>query len=142
MKTLAQLLIFISMIHLGSCRDKFIGEPLSIINNSDYRIYYWYSYWKTEGYINYHYPDTILPIEKPVYLNTIAPHNATGVGEADPDWRKIFSELPEGKFSFYFFKESPETQEDWDLIRQTYNLYRKDVTYQELVDNHYKINYP
>lgn len=55
---------------------------------------------------------------------------------------KIFSELPAGKFSIYFFPEYPETQEEWDLIRENYNLIRKDVTYQEFVDNDYYIDFP
>jgi len=142
MNKIMNTIILISLALLGSCVDKHSGEPLTIRNNSDQRIYYWFSYWKTANYTNYHYPDTILPVIKPVVLNSIAPHNATGDGEADPNWEQIFSEFPEGKFSIYFFKESPENQADWDLIRQTYNLVRKDVTHQELKKNNYSISYP
>ena len=78
----------------------------------------------------------------PVYLNSIAPQNATGYGESDPDWTKIFSKLPGGKLSIYFFNVLPETQEDWNLIRQTYDLIRKDITYQELKNNRFTILYP
>ena len=145
MKKIIRNTLFVMMTSalLGSsCCDRYPGEPLGIRNNSDRTIYYWFSYWKTDNYTNYHYPDTILPSKRPIEISQIAPHNSTDDGESDPDWEKIFSELPEGKFSVYFFTEYPETQEDWDLIQQTYNLIRKDVTYQELVNNHYKIIYP
>ena len=143
MSTLMNTFIIMSMsIMISSCVDKHIGEPLTIKNDSDARIYYWFAYWKTENYTKYHYPDTILPEEKPVSLNSVAPHNATGAGEGDPDWEKIFSELSGGKFSIYFFNNQINTQGEWDVIRQSYNLYRKDVSYQELVNSNYCINYP
>jgi hypothetical protein len=133
----------VSITQINSCRDKNPGQPLSITNNTDERIYYWYSYWKTEGYINYHYPDTLLPNEKPAYFSSVAPHNSSGTGgDVDPDWIKIFSDLSGGKFSVYFFDEPIETQQEWDVVRQTYDLFRKDVSYQELVDNNYSIDYP
>lgn len=138
---LTMIAILLSVL-LGSCTDKNRGEPLTIRNNSDQRIYYWFSYWKTDNYTNYHYPDTILPEMMPVGLNSIAPQNAIGDGEADPNWEQIFSELPAGKFSVYFFKISPEDQSEWDSIRQTYNLVRKDVTFQEFKKNNYSISYP
>jgi len=127
---------------ITSCVNKHVGEPLTIKNNSDIRVYYWFAYWKTENFTKYHYPDTILPENKPVFLNSIAPHNATGDGESDPDWEKIYSELSGSKFSVYFFDNQINTQEEWDAIRQSYNLHRKDVSYQELVNNNYCINYP
>jgi len=142
MNAIVNTLVFVSMAILSSCVDKHIGEPLTIKNNSDQRIYYWFSYWKTENYTSYHYPDTVPPAQKPVELFSVAPHNAAGVGEDDPDWEKIFSELPEGKFSIYFFLKLPETQSEWELVRQTYDLVRKDVTYQEHVNNHWTITYP
>jgi hypothetical protein len=136
------LLVFTTFFCFIACRDKYPGEPLSIRNNSDHRIYYWFSYWRTATFPKYHYPDTILPNEKPVYLNSIATKNAIGSGESDPDWTKIFSKLPQGKLSIYFFDVLPETQEAWNLIIQSYNLTRKDITYQELKSNNFTILYP
>ena len=138
-----KMCILMSMsLMISSCVDKNIGEPLTIKNNTDARIYYWFAYWETENYYKYHYPDTILPETNPIFLNSVAPHNATGYGEDDPDWEKIFSQLDGGKISVYFFDNQINTQEEWDAIRQSYNLYRKDVSYQELVKNNYCINYP
>jgi len=143
MSTLINTFAIMSMTFVvSSCVDKHIGEPLGIKNNSDTRIYYWFAYWKTENYTKYHYPDTILPEKKPVYFYSVAAHNASVYGEGDPDWEKIFSELSGGKFSIYFFYNQINTQEEWDIIRQSYNLYRIDVSYQELVKNNYYINYP
>lgn len=142
MKVSIFLIVFTTFFCFMSCRDKYPGEPLSIQNNSDQRIYYWFLYWGTTNFPKYHYPDTILPSEKPVHLNSIAAKNASGDGESDPDWAEIFSKLPEGKLSIYFFNVLPETQEDWNLIRQTYDLIRKDITYQELKNNNFTIYYP
>ena len=142
MSTLIKFIVMSLCLIISSCVDRHIGEPLAIRNNSDIRIYYWYGYWKTENYVNYHYPDTTLPEKKPVHLPSVAPHNGTSSGEVDPDWEKIFSELVGGKFSVYFFTNQINTQEDWNSIRQSYNLYRKDVSYQELVQNNYRIYYP
>jgi hypothetical protein len=83
-----------------------------------------------------------LPSEKPISINSIASKNATGYGESDPNWIEVFSKLPEGKLTIYFFTELPATQEDWRLIRQTYDLVRKDITYGELKSNNYRILYP
>ena len=77
-------------------------------NNSDQSIYYWFAYWKMDNYIRYHYPDTILPENIPLVIDLIPPHSGTGRGEVDPNWEKIFSELPDGKLSIYFFAELPE----------------------------------
>ncbi len=137
-------LILLSLIFsfFASCRDKYEGEPLGLKNNSDTRIYYWYSYWQTENFDQYHFPDTNLPKVKPIYINSIAPNNITGVGESDPDWDEIFSKLKEGKFSVYFFESNPENQLDWDSIRINYQLTRKDVTLTELKSLNYIIQYP
>jgi hypothetical protein len=142
MNTRLSFILLIIVILVFSCKEKYAGEPLAIRNNSDSRIYYWYSYWKNENFTLYHYPDTILPEEKPVYLSSIAPHNSEGSGESDPNWKEVFEKLDGKKFSVYFFINNPENQSEWNLIRQNYNLYRKDVTYQELVNNNYIINYP
>ncbi len=126
-----------------SCRDKFPGEPLAIGNNTDNRIYYWLAYWKNfPDWVLYHYPDTILPQKRPADIFSIAPRNKIGVGEADPNWEEIFSKLPAGKFSVYIFTEDPKTQDEWDSIRIYNAYYRKDITYQELMNNHYTIYYP
>jgi len=130
----------------SSCDDRHPGG-LSIRNNSDQTVYYWYAHWiYDKDYKNYHYPDTILPSSQPspYKIRSLIPNRATEVSSVSrtPNYEKIFSDLPEGKFSVYFFTERPETQEAWDLIREHYNLYRKDVTYQELVDNDWTIDYP
>ena len=142
MRVIIYISLFITFLFYMSCRDKYQDEPLTIQNNSDQRVYYWFSYWRTTDFPKYHYPDTILPSERPISINSIAPKNATGDGESDPNWTEVFSKLPEGKFSIYFFNESPTTQEDWNLIRQTYELVRKDITYNELKSNNFTILYP
>lgn len=134
--------LFALFVLLGSCIDKYPGEPLVIENNTNSRVYYWFSYWESDNFSNYHFPDTILPSEKPIHLNSIAPHNSTGDGEEDPDWEKIFNELPQGKFSIYFFEIEPKNQSDWDAIITNYSTFRKDVSYADFMANNYRISYP
>lgn len=86
MRVIIRVLLFITILFNISCRDKYPGEPLTIQNNSNHRVYYWLSYWKTTDFPKYHYPDTILPSEKPISINSIASKNATGYGESDPNF--------------------------------------------------------
>ncbi|MFV0419284.1 MAG: hypothetical protein ACK5KT_11210 [Dysgonomonas sp.] len=140
--------IFIAL-PMVSCCDKFYGEPFGLMNNSDNRVYFWYDSWdrfKLNDFIpNFHYPDTVLPVQIPPDLNkyiSLSPHNGMVVSEADPDWKTIYSRLPAGKLSVYFFPILPETQEQWDSIKENRVYTRKDVTYDELVSNGWSISYP
>ena len=149
MKTLMKFVLFLIMIivSMASCVDKNPGKPLYIRNNSDKTVYCWYAHWIYDNnHTNYHYPDTVLPatMPSPYKIRDIIPYSASSVGSVSliPNWEKIFSKLPESKFSVYFFTERPETQEEWNSIRKNYNLIRKDVTYQKFIDNDYIIDYP
>lgn len=140
--------VFVSL-SATSCRDKFYGESLALRNNSNGRIYFWYDSWNRfhlkDFTPQYHYPDTVLPMQIPQGLNKymyIAPNYTDAVSEADPDWQTIFSKFPAGKLSVYFFPILPETQEQWDSIKINRVYTRKDVTYDELVINKWKIYYP
>lgn len=142
MNTILNFTIILLMIIFSSCNDKNSGEPLVIKNNTNNRIYFWFSYWDNIDFSNYHYPDTILPKEKPILISSIAPQNASGCGENDPNWDDIFSKLKTNKFTVYFFENLPQNQSEWDSIRNNYALTRKDVTYDEFIKNNYTISYP
>lgn len=114
------------------------GGSLSIQNNSSEIIYFWYS----GDYERHHYPDTLLPTTLPLYINMASPANIAGAGPYDPDWDMIFSELPEGQFSVYFFESYPEDQQVWDEIRLENNFRRIETSLKELISNHYLIHYP
>lgn len=114
------------------------GGSLGIKNNSAEMIYFWYS----GDYEKHHYPDTLLPTTLPLYINMASPGNIAGAGPYDPDWNKIFSELPEGLFSVYFFDSYPENQEEWDEIRLKNNFIRIETTLEELDAKDYLIHYP
>lgn len=135
------LLSFISFVLVACPSDEFLGkESLCVRNNSDSEIYYWYSH----QYTQHHFPDTILPIEKP-FIDYVGIGNCAGSDAGqNPYWQTIFSQLPGDKFSVYFFETYPETQEDWDELRNNMEelVERKDVTYEELKANDYVIEYP
>jgi len=144
MKHIIKKIFFITFfcISLGSsCIKRYPGQPLGIRNNSDHWIYCFYPYWYSEDWTNYCYPDTVLP-QKRMPQGLITPNHTTTVGEANPNWEKIFSEIPSGKYSVYFFMKKVETQAEWDSVRANNAYYRKDVTHQELINNNYIISYP
>lgn len=136
------IIFILAIITLNGCRDKYEGQPLAIQNNSNQRIYFFENGWETYDFPSYHFPDTILPIQKPVYLNSIESNNSMNISEVDPNYNAIFDQLPAGKYSIYFFAFPIETQQDWDNIRNNNLFIRKDVTLQELKENDYIIVYP
>lgn len=141
MKKVIFLLFIISLLQLASCEDEILGgtKSLNINNNTSERMYYWYS----REYAHFHYPDTILPLEKPVQIGEVAPNGGSGTGPINPSWEQIFSELPQNKFSVYFFETKPRTQEEWNELRNNpETFHRKDVSLEELKDNDYRIFYP
>lgn len=134
-------ILYFSLVFIVACEPNEHGQnALTIKNNSSERIYSWYS----GNYSQHHFPDTILPISIPVYIGSISAGNISLASGVDPNWNNIFSQLPEGKFSVYFFETYPETQEDWDELRNNMEelVERKDVTYEELKANDYVIEYP
>lgn len=140
MKRLLKSMFFLEVsLILFSCHpDDNEGKDLAVRNNSSERIYYWYS----ADYSTNHYPDTILPTTKPVHFGSVAPKSMAGVSGYDPNYSAIFSALPEGLLSIYFFDEPAENQEEWEDLKSNNFLLRKDVTYDELKSNNYIIEFP
>ena len=143
-KTLLCIATIVMSLILAGCPEEVTGnKALCIRNNSNQEMYFWYS----KEYFHYHYPDTELPVYLPINYQI----RGTGIGGCvgsmewqRPNWETIFSQLPEDKFSVYFFETYPETQEDWDDLRNNMEelVYRKDVTFEELKANDYVIEYP
>ena len=141
MKTKIMLCLLTVSFLFSSCEDLFHGDSdgLVIQNNTDKRIYHWYS----NDHSRYHYPDTLLPAELPAFFGNTAPNNKAGSGDDTPDWTKIFEELPQGKFSVYFFNSKPKTQAEWDSIRvNADSVHRIDSDFATLKANKYYIYYP
>lgn len=137
---ISKIFVVLLCILAAACHpDTNEGKSLAIKNNSDERIYFWYS----KTYSTGHYPDTILPAEKPIYINSAVAHGKAGAGSEDPDWNKIYSELPAGKLSVYFFPTNPSNQQDWDAITNNpEGVERIDITLEALKQNDYIIEYP
>jgi len=126
------------LVNLSCHPDRFPGKSLSIRNNSDERIYLWFS----RDYSIHHLPDTSLPEAIPVNFNSVAPNAGAGVTGYDPDWESIFNQLPEGKLSVYFFDRLATNQAEWEEVKANHLILRKDTSFQELKDNNYVIYYP
>lgn len=137
MKLLLTISLFILLTN--SCvPDKYQGKAMNVNNNSDERIYFWIS----DDYSIYHYPDTILPTNKPLYINSAPAHGGAGSGGIDPDWNNIYSQFPQGKLSIYFFDKYANNQVEWEDVRVNHFVLRKDITFEELKNNDYIIYYP
>jgi hypothetical protein len=146
-------IIFSVLLSVSSCVDKYPGGPFCIQNNSNDTLWYWYPNWKYyDNWPRYCFPDTVLPFSMThtgkvtslhiTVTKRLLPGNIRAVGEQDPDYQTIFASIPSGKLSVYFFKYVPETKTEWDAMFEKYDLFRKDVTLQELIDNEYIISYP
>ncbi|HZH68916.1 MAG TPA: hypothetical protein VFD80_00510 [Flavobacteriaceae bacterium] len=136
------LLILIPILLTGCPSDDTIGsKSLCIKNKSDKEMFFWFSY----DFPHHHFPDTILPVQLPLLVRGAGSGGCVGSNAGySPSWETIFSELPEGLFSVYFFETYPENQEDWDELRENMEelIYRKDTSFEELEANDYIIEYP
>lgn len=135
-----KLLLKIStlFILINSCvPDQFAGKALNVNNNSDENIYFWIS----ADYAVYHFPDTILPATKPLYINFAPANGGAGSGGTDPDWINIYCQLPQGKLSVYFFDKYANNQQEWADVRESNLILRKDVTLEDLKNSDYIIYY-
>lgn len=137
-----KILLFIILFTLTACPSDVGEESLCIKNNSDKQMYFWFSY----DFTKYHYPDTILPLEKPFEIRGAGRGGCVGNDAGQyPSWQTIFSQLPANKFTVYFFEtdDYPRTQEDWELLLSNTNkIHIKNVTLEELRENNYTISYP
>lgn len=143
------LLLMLSLTS-SRCNKEVTGvEQLIIENHSGHEMFFWFSY----RFPNHHFPDTtlpaIIPTEDTPYSEIIGtgPGNGggvgAGVGVSPVAWSDVFSQLPDGYFSVYFFETRPETQAEWDILRADMTkVHRKDVTHEELKVNNFIIRYP
>jgi hypothetical protein len=133
-------LLSIAILLVGCPSDEdLVSQSLLVKNTTNERIYFWFSY----DFTFYHYPNINLPADIPLYFNSAPANSGAGndVGQS-PKWDVVFSQLPEGKFSIYFFDKLATTQEEWEDIRVNNMVLRKDVTFDELKNNNYTIFYP
>lgn len=134
------VLLSVTILLVGCPSDEDLGsQSLCIKNTSGKSIFFWFSY----DFNNYHIPNVLLPSEIPMLIRGAGSGGCVGndVGQS-PKWDVVFSQLPEGKFSIYFFDKLATTQEEWNDIRVNNMVLRKDVTFEELKNNNYTIFYP
>ena len=135
------LILFICVIGLTSCPENVSGvEHLCIKNKSNKEMFFWYS----KEYTAHHYPDTLLSIEIPLQVRGAGSGGCVGGMEGHiTSWEDIYSQLPAGLFSVYFFDVFPSNQEEWNMLRNSPHLiHRKDFSFAELEANNYTIEYP
>jgi len=130
--------IILMILVLSSCHpDNNDGKGLLFINNSSSDVYFYNS----EDFSVGHFPDTILPIEKPIGLQPIIANGKSGK-YVDPNWTEIYSQLPDDKFTVYVFSKEIVDNTLWQEIRDNYLiLQRFDITFEELKSSDYTITY-
>lgn len=144
-KIIALFIVVLTLLgsQCSTCEDV---RALCFRNHTDSRVFYWFAHWNMPNWTLYHYPNTVLPDKRPADISSIMERgrkSCRSVGSPrPPGWITIFSWLPAGKFSIYFFTENPNTQEKWDYIRANNLYYRKDLTLQELISNDFVIDFP
>lgn len=134
------VLLSVTILLVGCPSDEDLGsQSLCVKNTSKQSVFFWYSY----DFNDYHFPNVSLPLEIPLLIRGAGSGGCVGndVGQS-PKWDVVFSQLPEGKFSIYFFDKLATTQQEWDDIRVNNMVLRKDVTFEELRNNNYTIYYP
>lgn len=136
-------LLIMSFFLVGCPTDESLGKhSLCIKNNSGKQMYFWFSY----DFSQFHFPNTTLPLEKPSNIRGAGSGGCVGNDAGQyPSWDNIFSQLPAGKFTVYFFETNtyPETQEDWELLLSDPNkIHIKNATLDEIRENNYTIAYP
>jgi len=143
------ILLTTSFFLMGCPTDENLGKySLCIKNMSGETIFFWYS----KDYTRYHYPNTILPAIIPMEQDPYSEIRGAGTGGCVganegqlKSWESIYSQLPDDKFTVYFFETDsyPSTQEDWELLLSNTNkIHIKNVTLEELRANNYTIFYP
>ncbi len=146
-KTILILILPLLLIIHSGCPKGVTGEEaLCIVNRSGNEM----SFWHSENYPTSHFPDTVLPVVVPIRDGYASPIRGAGKGGCvgsnvgqRPLWDEVFSDLPAGLFTVYFFDTRPTTQAEWDVLRNdTSKVHRKDVTYEFLKNNSFTITYP
>ena len=139
MKNIVKItLVFLILLLTGCPEDKYPGTVLGVQNNSSSAVYFWYS----SDYTIHHFPDISLPEAKPLYFTSVAANSGAGMGEDDPDWIDIYSQLPDGKFTVFVFSKDVVDNTPWETVRDDYLiLERFDVTLEELKALDYTLTY-
>ena len=120
-----------------TCETDNDGKALLLINNSDLDVYFYQSPDLSVG----HFPDTILPIERPIGLQQIMANGRSGTF-TNPDWNSIYSDLPDGKYSMYVFSKQQVDTTDWEIIAENnFILARIDKTQNELEQSDYTFEF-
>ncbi|MFD2823941.1 hypothetical protein ACFS5M_09685 [Lacinutrix iliipiscaria] len=137
MKIKYTFLIIIAVLITNCKPDEHEGKGLKLVNDSSIDVYFYNS----EDFTIGHFSDTILPMEKPLGLQSIIANGSSGK-YVDPNWNQIYSELPEGKFSVYVFSSEIVDSSPWNEIRaNNLVLKRIDLTFEELEDSDYTFTY-
>ncbi len=131
------ILPFLLLTLAFTCEPDNDGKALLLVNNSDLDVYFHHSSDLSVG----HFPDTILPNERPIGLQPIIANGRSGT-LINPDWNSIYSNLPDGKYSMYVFSKQQVDTTDWEIIAENnLILARIDKTRNELEESDYTFEF-
>jgi hypothetical protein len=131
-------LIIMSLPLMSNSCEEISGydNRLTIVNNSDKRIFY------VEGVT---YPDTSIGSYNPVRSfaeNGANPHSSNGITILGK-WEESFKELPVDTLMIFIFDADTLEQVPWDKIRSEYKILKRyDLSLQDLKDRDWKVVYP
>lgn len=131
-------ILLISFIFNSCVRNDDYEKALSLVNDSSKDVYFYNS----EDFSKGHFPDTLLPMEKPIGLQFVKMNGKSGK-YVNPDWDFRYSIMPESKFTVFVLNANLVDSIPWIEIREDYEiLARYDITLEELEESNYTIKYP
>jgi hypothetical protein len=119
MKLRLILILVFSSIFSGCPMDRWYS--IRITNNSSKDIMV------LPGYARYganEYPDTTLPMKKPVLINVRK--NDYNFLDASFEWGKIINDLPSDTLSIFYFEADSINNLTWERIRTEYIILKRD----------------
>jgi len=109
-----------------------VSYSIRFDNNSDQNLYL---------FVNYLYPDTSLPSQKP-YLDYVASMHSRNI-YSSVKWDKVFDQLPQDTLSLFLIISDSLEIYGWETIATKQKIVaRLDLSYNDLDQNSFIVKYP
>ena len=87
------------------------------------------------------YPDTSLPVSKPVLLKM--PANKKGYFDSKTTWEENLISLPSHALSVFFIDGSTFENEEWEVVKNDYRILKRyDLSLRDSESMNWTITYP
>lgn len=140
MKLLFQCMFVILMLSSNRCKNPPLVDLFHVItihNQSKVTI----NFYELGLESTLHYPDTILPLSKPILIKINA--NAFFDILSKKEWDEVLKELPADTLSIFIFDAMVYEGTEWEEIRNDYKILKRyDLSIEDLERLNYTVTYP